>query len=277
MLSLYQTLEISPGASREDITRAYRKLAMKWHPDRNGNSKYAEDKFKEIKLAYETLIDPSYKYEPQKPASKPVAPPAFHVSDVYPDVTIRISLNEVDTGAMIKGSQTRICPSCSGSGKLYGNSYSIGGNVWGKKEVYASDEDKKQNRCPSCEGKGEEKAFECWFDVPPGVWDGVTIKLNCLTKDKTQIFKGATKNVRINVEQHPFVRKGNDLYMSTSVDSTTLKNGGEIDVFILNNRKMLVKLPSGCKDGSTLRLSGVGLPDLQTRERGNIYLTLRNP
>ena len=49
----YRTLEISPGSSLEEIKKAYRRLAMKYHPDRNPNS---EDKFKQINEAYESLV-----------------------------------------------------------------------------------------------------------------------------------------------------------------------------------------------------------------------------
>lgn len=54
----YEILGLSSNASFEDIKMSYRKLAMKYHPDRNPNNKEAEDKFKEIKEAYENLSDP---------------------------------------------------------------------------------------------------------------------------------------------------------------------------------------------------------------------------
>ena len=54
----YETLGVAKNASDDEIKKAYRKLAMKYHPDRNPDSKQAEDKFKEAKEAYEMLSDP---------------------------------------------------------------------------------------------------------------------------------------------------------------------------------------------------------------------------
>lgn len=54
----YESLGVSRDASQDDIKKAYRKLAMKYHPDRNPDDKHAEEKFKEISEAYEVLSDP---------------------------------------------------------------------------------------------------------------------------------------------------------------------------------------------------------------------------
>jgi molecular chaperone DnaJ len=54
----YETLGVAKNASEEDIKKSYRKLAMKYHPDRNPDSKESEEKFKEVKEAYEMLTNP---------------------------------------------------------------------------------------------------------------------------------------------------------------------------------------------------------------------------
>ena len=54
---LYEVLEVQKGASADEIKRAYRKLAKKYHPDLNPGDKTAEDKMKEVNAAYEVLSD----------------------------------------------------------------------------------------------------------------------------------------------------------------------------------------------------------------------------
>lgn len=58
MKNHYQTLGIKRDASNDDIKKAYRKLAQKFHPDKNDGDKFFEERFKEIQEAYETLSDP---------------------------------------------------------------------------------------------------------------------------------------------------------------------------------------------------------------------------
>lgn len=54
----YLLLEVPYTATNSDIKKAYRKMALKWHPDKNGGSKAAEEMFKKIKAAYDCLVDP---------------------------------------------------------------------------------------------------------------------------------------------------------------------------------------------------------------------------
>jgi len=55
----YEILEIEKNSTGEQIKKAYRKLSLKWHPDKNSGNKEAEEKFKEINKAYQTLSDPT--------------------------------------------------------------------------------------------------------------------------------------------------------------------------------------------------------------------------
>ena len=63
MKDYYKTLEVSPDASEDQIRKAYRRLALKYHPDRNPGDSRAEEQFKEIAEAYGVLVDPAKRAE----------------------------------------------------------------------------------------------------------------------------------------------------------------------------------------------------------------------
>ncbi len=82
MEDFYRILEVPPSASAEQIRRAYKRLALQWHPDRHQGSVRHEEHFKAITMAYQVLSDPErrlrYDYQRGRPA---VAPPAYRPSE----------------------------------------------------------------------------------------------------------------------------------------------------------------------------------------------------
>ncbi|MGB0129891.1 MAG: DnaJ C-terminal domain-containing protein [Rhodocyclaceae bacterium] len=146
---LYSLLGVGLDASRTEITRAYRKLAMTWHPDRNG-SRDAEETFKRIRLAYEVLRDPrrradydrsaryqafrsgwSARAEPPRQDPQPEPPPR-RSPEPRPESAggggragnlgrrLAISLQEQVQGcrAKLRVTRTEFCRTCDGSGRL---------------------------------------------------------------------------------------------------------------------------------------------------------------
>ena len=91
----YEVLEVSKGASEEDIKKAYRKLAKKYHPDLNPNDKTAEAKFKEVNEAYEVLSDQD-KRERYDRFGQPEATPTAH--------TVRAWISAIFSRAFSAGS-----------------------------------------------------------------------------------------------------------------------------------------------------------------------------
>lgn len=289
-MNYYVILELTPGASDTDIKQAYRRLAMKYHPDRTDGDKAAEEKFKQVKEAYEKLSSGNYKYEPPQPSYKPT--PSSQATNTgknfsiikggVPDATISVTLKQVYSGVLARTSKMTICPECSGSGKYTQFAPgSIGETVWQYKHKYghSSAKDKEANRCGSCKGLGEIVDFDCFFDIPAGVTDGMILRLEC--KDSYGRSNNKTKNIKIEVEERTYnqvrkeiVRKGLDLYSKISVTNKTLLEGGNQVFHSVDGKILEVKIPIAMEEGTMLKLKGCGLPDLQTGINGNLYLVL---
>jgi DnaJ-class molecular chaperone len=276
-MSYYKVLELSPGASAEQVKQAYRRLAMKWHPDRN-KTHGAEEKFKHIKEAYEKLSDPNYVYV--APPPKPTPPPAakFYrpVVDVVPDANVRLMLSDVYIGKTVRASKKTLCPVCSGTGlkNLYPKG-SIGDVVWQNKGHgrFHTIKDEESNTCGRCGGIGEITEFDNLFRIPPGVPNGVVMRLERLN-DRGSMVDG-TKNIKVYV--HPdkeFEYKDGSLYTTFRVTNAQLLEGFSRRVTLPNNRVIECLIPGAMEDGLTVRIPNVGPPDFNSGEPGHLYIKL---
>lgn len=134
-------LGVSKDASKDDIKKAYRSLAMKYHPDRNPDSKEAEEKFKKISLAYEIINDPR-KVKQSSPFGFNGFGGGFRKKQYDPfqvgqDIHVSISITLEEAAKGVKKTmlfdRPSVCDSCDGRGL-------------GK--------DKERSECPICKGKG---------------------------------------------------------------------------------------------------------------------------
>lgn len=281
---LYKILDLEPGSDQKAITRAYRKLAMKWHPDKNAGSKEAEAKFKEIKWAYEVLSG-KIKYKPkeeskpeppkkayQKPQTNTEEPPVYRKKlNLPPEAEIKITLLDVELGTIANVEKKTFCGSCHGSGRFSMMTSPVG-QMMGFKVPYASVKDKTEDRCPLCKGTGELTLFKGKFIVPPGVEHGQVYKL--YKDNEFNWSPNYSRNILIRVENHKFIsRIGDDIYLTLFIDHETLKNGGQRQVEILS-RTVNLNIPAGLPNNQILKYRDLGLPNCETGVRGSAYITL---
>jgi molecular chaperone DnaJ len=242
----YETLGVAKGANADDLKRAYRKLAMQFHPDRNPGDKSAEQKFKEISEAYDILKDDQKRaaYDRFGHAAFEQAggrgPGDFGFSGGFADIfdemfgefmgggrrgaggqsrgsDVRYDL-EVTLEESFRGKQTTIrvpslvgCEQCKGSGAEAGS---------------------KPVACPTCHGNGRVRAQQGFF----------TIERTCPS------CQGAGR----------------------VIDNPCKSCGGQGRV--RRERTLSVNIPPGVEDGTRIRLAGEGEVGVRGSSPGDLYL-----
>jgi molecular chaperone DnaJ len=195
----YEVLGIAKNASEEEIKKSYRKLAMKYHPDRNPDSKESEEKFKEVKEAYEMLTNPEKREAYDRYGHAGVDPNmggagfgggaggfADAFGDIFGDIfgggrgrggggpqvyrgadlryNLEISLEQAASGfdTTIRVPTWDKCETCSGSGAKAGTSASTCGTCNGHGQVRMQQGFFSiQQTCPKCHGTGKVITDPC--------------------------------------------------------------------------------------------------------------------
>ncbi|MCS6970011.1 MAG: molecular chaperone DnaJ [Planctomycetota bacterium] len=310
----YEVLGVGRDASEEEIKKAYRKLAMKYHPDRNPGDKEAEAKFKEAAEAYEVLSDPQKRarYDqmghagvegmghagqgfqsmeeifaqfgdlfggrgslfeelfgarrsgPEQGASLRVALEIpFREAVTGCSRTIDLRRNEIcDTcrGSGAKpGTKPTGCPVCHGSGVVrQGQGFFIIQTTCprcgGVGKVISAP-------CPDCHGEGmRERKATLRVDIPPGVEDGVTLRLQGEGEPSRHGGPRGDLYVVVHVTDDPFFqRDGDDLICQVPITYAQAVLGAEIRVPTIDGEATL-RIPPGTQPGERLRMRGAGIP-----------------
>jgi molecular chaperone DnaJ len=271
----YQLLGVSKSSSADEIKKAYRKLAMQYHPDKNPGNKKAEEKFKEISEAYEVLSDTEKKRNYDQ----------FGHADGNP---FSSSGGFHRGGSRPNGGGMGGDPFADIFGDLFGSG---GGNPFGGtrarqqaargsdlrytlgvtfEEVYSGAEKvvsfMRQNG-------SKEEAAKLSVSVPPGVKEGQRLKLSN-EGDKPSGVPAGDLYVIINIQEHLlFKREEHDVLLDMPVTYTDAILGAEVEVPTLAG-KVQIKIPSGTHSGQALRLKGKGFPKLGGIGNGDMILRL---
>jgi molecular chaperone DnaJ len=242
----YEILGINRDASEEDIKKAYRKLAMKFHPDRNPDNPKAEDQFKEAKEAYEILSDGQKRQAYDQYGHAGVDPQgmgggagaggfADAFSDIFGDIfggargggggrsnvyrgaDLRYNL-EISLEEAARGTETRIriptmvgCDTCHGTGAKKGT---------------------EPKTCPTCAGHGQVRMQQGFFSIQQ-------------TCPKCH---------------------GSGRYIADPCG--TCHGGGRVK----QQKTLSVKIPAGIDEGDRIRLSGEGEPGVNGGPSGDLYV-----
>lgn len=267
MADYYETLGISKGASEAEIKSAYRKMALKWHPDRN-KSNEAVAKFKEVTKAYEVLSDPKKK----------------EMYDQYGES----AFNRGGFGGAGGGQSYQQGPfggvytNMGGEGNPFGNvdfggftdpfeifeqffgfqsPFSRGGRRQQRRDVYEislSFDEAVHGVKKTMVVKGEEKTFQ----IPAGVDDRMTIRFSDF-------------DLQVRIKPHPyFTRKEQDIYFEKEISYSLAVLGGTVDIPTIKGT-ITLKVRSGTQSGTTVKLHDQGIPYPQSNRRGDQYVVYK--
>ena len=273
----YKILGVDKKASNDEIKKAYRKLARKYHPDVNPDNKEAERKFKEINEANEVLSDPKKrkKYDTYGMDWAKVSDEqheAWNKSGGYSRQKQYHTggTSDFDMGDFSDFFQSMFGGGFSGGSQQYHRSRSIKGHDY-QAEMHLPLRTAYTDSQHTLTVNGKKIRIT----IPAGIKDGQVIKLKGKGGPGMNGGENGDLYITVFVDADPvFMRKGNDLYMTHNVDLYTALLGGTTIVPTLAGI-VRVKIKPETQNGTTLRLKGKGFPVYRKKGHfGDLYVNI---
>ena len=241
----YEQLGVHRNASEAEIKRAFRRLAVQYHPDKNPGDKASEEKFKEISHAYEVLSDPEkrayYDQYGVAPGAQGAGPGGFGagmgMGDIFGDIFGEFFGGGRGRTRAVAGDDLRYNLTISFADAAFGTSTKIRVPRW--------------ERCPDCDGSGAKSR------------DSVTTCTNCRGAGQIRVQQGFFSITRT------CSRCGGEGRVIT--DPCTVCKGRKR---VERERTLSVKIPAGVETGNTIRLSGEGELGEFGGPPGDLYIYL---
>ena len=265
----YEVLGIKKGATADEIKKAYRKLAIKFHPDKNPGNNEAEERFKEISEAYAVLSDPQKKAQYDQFGSS-----GFHQRYSQEDI-----FRGFDAGDLFKEFGF-------GNDDIYSRIFGGGfqRHGFGHRKQRGEDTVSElhlafREAVTGCEkrltinrdGKREELSVK----VPAGIEDGARLRV---AGKGGSSWEGGTPGdlyLVIRIGSDPsFTREGTDLIVEREIGYTAAALGTTLEVPTIEGVKH-IKVPAGIQAGTKIRLKGYGVPHMGKAAKGDLYVRIQ--
>jgi curved DNA-binding protein len=282
----YKILGVERKASKEEIKRAYRKLALKTHPDRNPGDAKAEERFKEINEAYQVLSDPEKKsrydqlgasYSQWQQGGAPSG--GFKWEDWFtPSASGNVRMGGLEDilgddfsefFRRIFGGVPDMSVPTTGRSSSQRNRREVAPSY--QQEVVISLTEAYQGTTRRLELDGRRLDVK----IPQGAKTGTKVRVANTVPTGAGGQKGDLY-LLIKVAEDPrFEVKGNDLHTEVSIDLYTAVLGGEVTVQTLSGNVVLT-IPAGIQPGQSIRLAGRGIPRINApNNRGDLYAHIK--
>ncbi|PIE59793.1 MAG: integrase [Desulfobulbus propionicus] len=287
----YEILGVAKTATADEIKKAYRKLALKYHPDKNPGNAEAEKKFKEISEAYAVLSDAEKRKQYDTFGSA-----GFHQrysqEDIFRGFDINDILNQFGFGSMGGGGFRTTFRTGSQGGSPFDSFFSQGaaggpGCAGGRRrpqpakgvdltfELRISLEDVLNGAEKNVRLRHNGSAKNVTVKIPKGIETGKRLRLSGKGSPSASGGPSGDLFLKIQVEDHPvFKRSGDDLTMEKRIPFSQACLGTSLEVTTLEGKKFNVKVPAGVQQEAKLRIKGYGLPMGPAGGRGDLYVKI---
>ncbi|MBS1564810.1 MAG: J domain-containing protein [Bacteroidetes bacterium] len=275
----YSILGVDKKASQEDIKKAYRKLAVKYHPDKNPGDKKAEESFKQISEAYEVLSDAEKRKnydtygDPRGPMQGQAGPGGQYGPGGNPFGGGQSYHFEGDPSDMF------------GEGEGFGDFFesffgSARGNGRKGRKPRNADLHAEMTITPEEAFHGAAKTFSInnnniRIRLKPGTYEGLQVRLPGKAGASTDKAPAGDLYITIHVAQHPnYEINAENIRQKITVDLFTAVLGGEQEVVTLAGT-LKIKIPAGTQHGRVMRLKGKGMPIYgKEGQFGDLFLSI---
>ena len=277
---------MSPDGDADEIRKAYRKLAKKFHPDMNPGDKKAEDKFKEITAAHEVLSDEKKRklYDEFGPdalrtgfdekARRPVPPVEAARGASGQEVPFDLGdFETVNVGGVGNFDFGRSSATSSAAGCAAGGAGAPrpGPDATPRPSFQVDLRDAVLGA--ERDLRVDDRTLR--VKVPAGVTDGSRIRLTGQGGEGTSGAPAGDLYLVVRLREHPGLRReGRDLFLDLPLTIPEAAAGAEVVIPTFEGQVQL-KIPPGTQSGRQLRLRGKGLPDLKGGPRGDLYAVAR--
>jgi molecular chaperone DnaJ len=321
----YEVLGVQRSATEGQLSEAYRKLAMQYHPDRNPGDQEAVVKFKEAAEAFEVLSHKNkrarydqYGFAGLEGGGMPQVHDVGDIFQAFGDIfggglfgdifgggrggrgrvhrggdvhaEVTLDLFEAAGGAVkvIQFHRHERCEICKGTGAKPGSKVDACRYCGGRgRVVQSTGVFSIQTTCPSCHGEGRvirEACGDCRgsgyvskrvtrkVDIPAGIEEGSRLRLGGEGEPSPDGGPPGDCYCLIHLHEHVlFQRQGKHLLCQVPITYTQAALGAKIDVPSLDGRET-VTIPPGTQSGDAFTLRGKGMPELRSRNRGDLLV-----